>query len=313
MLNRHRNSGLIAVFILVAASTVAAQSSPDADTQAASPQKFPRISAAVLDHVMAAAEGRPSATLIGLHDMNGDSRQLSIVSIRVAIAGLAAQALERGGRYVPPESVLAGDAVFIECGDPSLFGGFDCASLRVTTPAGQPIAPVGYDAGPHTVQNELAGKWTVSRAAGTFRVSDLQHGFTVTYVGTDDSEFMFAVSASEAADALLLALGDQTPSLALAASTGPQVPALRLGLELVPDGWILSNQSLSRWTACVAAVGGSSVQVPVLGVGGVVTLKHEQFSPALDFDAPDIDFTFSVTCKVADVTSAATGTSPALF
>jgi hypothetical protein len=162
------------------------------------------------------------------------------------------------------------------------------------------------------VQNELAGKWTVSRAAGTFRVSDLQHGFTVTYVGIDDSEFTFPVTASEAAHELLLALGEPLPPAA-ASDAGPRVPALRLGLELLPDGWILSNQSLSRWTACVAAVGGSMVEVPVLGVGGIVTLKYEQFYPALDFDAPNTDFTFSVTCKVGDVTAVTAGDTPVRF
>ena len=309
MSKTHTHLGLVAALVLIA-SAAGAQSPASTEPQPPS-QKYPRIGEALLEHVMAAAESRPSTSLIGLHDVSGESRRLSIVSMRVAIAGLAAEAIERGSRYVPTESVLSGDAVFIECGDPGLFSGFDCASLRVTTPAGQPIQPVGYSAGPRTAFNEFAGKWTVSKAAGTFQVADLRHGFTVTYVGTDDSEFTFAVSASDAAQELLLALGE-TPS-GTTGNPAAQVPALRLGVELIPDGWILSNQSLSRWTACVAAVGGSVVEVGVLGVGGIVTLRHEQFSPALDFDAPNIDFTFSVTCKVGDLTGLTTADSPALF
>jgi hypothetical protein len=312
MLNRRRNSGLI-VALVVIASAAAAQS-PDAQETPAS-QKFPRIGAALLEHVLAAAETRPSGSLIGIHDMSGDSRRLSIVSMRVAIAGLAAQAIERGSRYVPTESVLTGDAVFIECGDAALLGGFDCASLRVTTLAGQRIDPVGYAAGPRTIQSQ-GGKWTVSKAAGTFRVSDLRHGFTVTYVGTDDSEFMLDVSASDAAEVLLLALGEpaQSAGSTTSGAPDPHTPTLRLGLELLPDGgWLLSNQSLSRWTGCVVTVGDSLVNLPVLGVGGVVTLKPEQFSPAVDFDAPNTDFTLSVTCKVAEVTAVTAGGAPALF
>src|SRR5262245_18930413 len=155
MLKTHTHVGLMAAVLLIA-STAAAQAPADASQP--SSEKFPRISAAVLEHVMAAAEHRPSASLVGLHDIDGDSRRLSIVSMRVAIAGLAAQAIERGTRYVPTESVLSGDAVFIECGDAALLGGFDCASLRVTTLTGRRIDPVGYAAGPRTIQSE-GGKW----------------------------------------------------------------------------------------------------------------------------------------------------------
>ena len=45
----------------------------------------------------------------------------------------------------------------------------------------------------------------------------------------------------------------------------------------------------------------------------MVTLKPEQFSPAVDFDAPNTDFTMSVTCKAAEVTAVASGGAPRLF
>src|SRR5262245_26772187 len=207
MRKRSRALGVIVMFV-IAASMMGAQPLASARQESQGSQPFPRIGAAVLQDLMTAAEGRRSESLLGLHDIRDGSRRLSILSIRVAIAGSAAKGMESGATYNPPESLLAGDAVFIECGDTAQAGGFAWANPRVTSPTVQPLAPVGYSAGPKKFQNAHGLEWTASKAAGTFRVSDLKHGFTVTYVGTDDVESIYEVSAAEAQHELLLMAGD---------------------------------------------------------------------------------------------------------
>lgn len=168
----------------------------------------PRITDSLLSEIReAAAKG---GTYWGFLQSEGDSLRIHVLSNRAVIASKIIDAAASGGRFTPPAE-LRDDVILVKCGDHDIGEIFQCARVALKDTNGRAVKPISYSAETNSYSNALGARWSVREVFATYPVAGLAAGFAVDFAGTDGTEWTFLVNKFEAADGLLLRLGDASP------------------------------------------------------------------------------------------------------
>lgn len=292
---RRVRASLVAGVLLIGV-LASGQTRPQPQPSDASPLGL--IPPSLVSELVALGVQTATPRLLGIPKLEGKSLAVLVMSNRALIVSDSARATEKGARFTPPDS-LRRDAVVIACGDADLGEIFECSFVRVTDPTGARIAAASYDAGPRSYHNALGASWTVRRVVATYAAAALASGFMIAYGSPDGVEWTMAVSMSDAANRLLLALrvGDRLP---IQLTQGPPPSQLRVRVDLDPSGWRITNLSSYTWETCSVQIGGSEAVIGPFAGDGTIFVTPTQFSPPVLGDRPASDV--SVWCQANGTT-----------